>query len=173
MDPPVTMLPSKRLTPSRCELLSRPLRELPCPFLCAMAIPGAASAAPNQAGRGACRAKSSNDLFDAHPRERAAMSLRTAHALPALLLEDSDFRTARFAIDDADYLDVRHEGGAGEHLTAVLLQEQDAIDADLVARLGINPVDFDDGAGRDLDLAAAALNDCEHLYRPLLAGAKP
>jgi hypothetical protein len=29
-------LPSKRFTPSRCELLSRPLRELPCPFLCAM-----------------------------------------------------------------------------------------------------------------------------------------
>jgi hypothetical protein len=24
------------LTPSRCEWLSRPLRELPCPFLCAM-----------------------------------------------------------------------------------------------------------------------------------------
>ena len=33
IDPPVTMLPSKRLTPRRCELLSRPLRELPCPFL--------------------------------------------------------------------------------------------------------------------------------------------
>jgi hypothetical protein len=29
-------LPSNRFTPSRCELLSRPLRELPCPFLCAM-----------------------------------------------------------------------------------------------------------------------------------------
>jgi hypothetical protein len=32
-DPPVTTLPSWRLTPSRCALLSRPLRELPCPFL--------------------------------------------------------------------------------------------------------------------------------------------
>jgi len=29
IDPPVTILPSCRLTPSRCELLSRPLRELP------------------------------------------------------------------------------------------------------------------------------------------------
>ncbi len=34
--PPVTRLPSNCLTPSRCEWLSRPLRELPCPFLCAM-----------------------------------------------------------------------------------------------------------------------------------------
>ena len=29
IEPPVTTLPSKRLTPRRCELLSRPLRELP------------------------------------------------------------------------------------------------------------------------------------------------
>ena len=31
--PPVTRLPSCAFTPSRCELESRPLRELPCPFL--------------------------------------------------------------------------------------------------------------------------------------------
>jgi len=29
-------LSAKLLTPRRCALLSRPLRELPCPFLCAM-----------------------------------------------------------------------------------------------------------------------------------------
>jgi len=33
IEPPGTRLPSNRLTPSRCELLSRPFRELPCPFL--------------------------------------------------------------------------------------------------------------------------------------------
>jgi hypothetical protein len=31
-------LPSNRLTPRRCELLSRPFRELPCPFFDAMTL---------------------------------------------------------------------------------------------------------------------------------------
>ena len=39
IDPPVTNWPSKRFTPSRCALESRPLREVPCPFLCAMLKP--------------------------------------------------------------------------------------------------------------------------------------
>jgi hypothetical protein len=33
IDPPVTSWPAKRFTPRRWELLSRPLRELPTPFL--------------------------------------------------------------------------------------------------------------------------------------------
>src|SRR5262249_3307107 len=36
IDPPVTNCPANAFTPSRCELESRPLREEPCPFLCAM-----------------------------------------------------------------------------------------------------------------------------------------
>src|SRR5262249_39616933 len=36
MEPPDTSCPSNRLTPSRCALESRPLRELPNPFLCAI-----------------------------------------------------------------------------------------------------------------------------------------
>src|SRR6202795_2841459 len=41
MEPPVTSSPPNRLTPRRCEFESRPLREEPCPFLCAMAcLPG-------------------------------------------------------------------------------------------------------------------------------------
>src|SRR5262249_21329839 len=36
IDPPVTSCPANAFTPSRCELESRPLREEPCPFLCAM-----------------------------------------------------------------------------------------------------------------------------------------
>ena len=47
--------------------------------------------------------------FDAHARERAAMTLGAAHALPALLLEDADLRAARLAVDHAEDLDVGHE----------------------------------------------------------------
>jgi hypothetical protein len=36
--PPGTSCPPNALTPSRCALESRPLRELPRPFLCAMVL---------------------------------------------------------------------------------------------------------------------------------------
>src|ERR1700688_1647795 len=36
MVPPGTICPPKALNPSRCAFESRPLREVPCPFLCAM-----------------------------------------------------------------------------------------------------------------------------------------
>src|SRR5262245_65015302 len=36
MEPAFTRWPPKTLTPRRWPLLSRPLRELPCPFLCAI-----------------------------------------------------------------------------------------------------------------------------------------
>ena len=74
--------------------------------------------------------------------------------------------------DDADDLDVGYEGGAGEHLAAVLLEEQHAIDAHFVAWLRVDTVHLDHFAGRDLDLTAAAFNDCEHLYRLLLCPGK-
>ena len=73
------------------------------------------------------------------------MTLGPAHALAALLLEHADLRAARLAVDDAEDLHVGHEGRAGEHFAAVLLEEQHAIDAHFVARLGVDPVDLDDG----------------------------
>ena len=39
ISPALTTWPPNRLTPSRCELESRPLRELEAPFLCAMSTP--------------------------------------------------------------------------------------------------------------------------------------
>src|SRR5215468_9778231 len=38
ISPPLTSCPPKRFTPKRCALESRPLRELPTPFLCAMTL---------------------------------------------------------------------------------------------------------------------------------------
>ena len=75
----------------------------------------------------------------------------------------------------AEDLRVGHERGAGEHLAAVLvivLKEQHAIDGHFVARLGVDPVDLDDGPRGDLDLTAAAFNDCEHPADSLLWEAK-
>src|SRR5437763_11872896 len=87
MVPPLTRLPSCALTPSRCELLSRPLRELPCPFLCAINQPGPLDL----------------NVRDADARVERAMTAGLTEALAALLLEDADFRAARLALDDAHH----------------------------------------------------------------------
>src|SRR5207237_831526 len=141
IDPPVTTLPSNRFTPRRCELLSRPLRELPCPFFVAMML------------------RLELEFLDTNPRQRAAMPLGPAHALAALLLEHPDLRSARLAVDHAEDLHVGHERRAGENLAAVFFEKQDAIDGHFVARLGVKAVDFDEGPRRDLHLTAAAFND--------------
>ena len=45
----------------------------------------------------------------------------------------------------------------------VLLDEQHLVEGELRALLAGRAVDFDDGAGRDLELAAAGLNDGVHV----------
>src|SRR5262245_34216439 len=141
--PPVTRLPSWALTPRRCEFESRPLRELPCPFLCAM---------------GALQ----KNVLDAHARERGAMAFGAAHALAALLLEHADFGAAGLAFDDRDDARLGDEGRAGEDLAAVLLDEEDLIVGQLGSGLAGGAVDEHDRARRDLDLAAAGLDDGIH-----------
>ena len=65
------------------------------------------------------------------------MTLGPAHALAALLLEHADLRAARLAVDHAEDAGIGHEGRAGEHFAAVFLDEQHAVDADFLARLGV------------------------------------
>src|SRR4051794_21573568 len=95
------------------------------------------------------------------------MALGPPHALAPLLLEDANLRPAGLAVDHAEDLHVGDERGAGEHLAAVLLEEQHAIDADFVPRTRVDAIDDDHAAWLDPHLPAAALNDCEHLWRSL------
>src|SRR5262245_36928672 len=71
MEPPVTHCPPNRLTPSICGLESRPLRELPSPFLCAMTFLHL-------------------DLGDAHRGRRLPVTPVTPIVLPPLELHDRD-----------------------------------------------------------------------------------
>src|SRR5215471_13551394 len=80
--PPLTRLPSCAFTPRRCELESRPFRELPCPFLCAI--------------------HSHDDVLDAHAGVRRAMSPGLPHRLAPLLLEDANLGSPRIAFDDGN-----------------------------------------------------------------------
>src|SRR5690242_14820090 len=70
MLPAVTNWPPKRFTPSIWGLESRPFRELPTPFLCAMSL--------------------DLDLGDAHRRHRLPMPAMPPVVLPSLELHDED-----------------------------------------------------------------------------------
>src|SRR5262245_2622289 len=111
---------------------------------------------------------SDQDVRDADASVCAAMAACLAEALAALLPEDPDLRSARLAVDDPDHLCVGHERGAREHFAAVLLEKQHLVESDFLADLGVDAVERDHGAGVDLDLAAAGLNDCEHDSHPPL-----
>src|SRR5262245_46480185 len=108
-----------------------------------------------------------NDVLDPDRRVGRPVSLRPAHALAALLLEHANLRTTRLAVADADDLDVGDIGRAGEDLAAVLFDHEHLIDRDFVAAIGIDPVNSDEVPRCDLDLAASALNDCEHGTTPV------
>src|SRR5262245_5444205 len=106
------------------------------------------------------------NVLDPDPGQRAAVPLRPAHALAALLLEDADLWSASLAVDDADDPGVGDKRRAGEHLAAVLFEHQHLVDAHFLAGLDIDAVHGDDRPGRHLDLPSAALNDCEHVQLP-------
>src|SRR5215471_4168177 len=102
------------------------------------------------------------NVLHAHARERAAMSVGPPRTLAALLHEDANLRAARLGVDDAEHFRVGDKRRAREHFAAVLFEEEDAVDADLVTRLRVDAIDLDDAARGGLYLAAAALNDSEH-----------
>src|SRR4051812_8809536 len=75
ISPPVTCWPAKTFTPSRLALESRPLRDEPRPFLCAIS-------------------RSAPDLFHPDARELLAVALAALVAALRLVLEDADLRAA-------------------------------------------------------------------------------
>src|SRR5438045_6961597 len=102
------------------------------------------------------------DVLDADTRVGRPMALGPAHALAALFLEDANLRPARFAFDDGDDARLGDERGAGEDLTAVLLDEENTVVGQLGAGLAGGALDEDEGARRDLHLTAAGLDDGVH-----------
>src|SRR5262245_31051376 len=77
IEPAGTHWPAKRLTPSILGWLSRPFRELPTPFLCAI-------------GGSVCPSGARVDPGDPDGGERLAMALAAPVVLPALELHDDD-----------------------------------------------------------------------------------
>lgn len=90
------------------------------------------------------------------------MSGPFAHALAALLVEDSDFRSSGLGGNDADDTRARHVWRSGGERSSVVSYEQDSIEGDLVTRLAVEMIDGHDTAGIDSNLPAAGLNNGVH-----------
>src|SRR6186997_3099290 len=134
IDPPVTTLPSNRLTPSRCELLSRPLRDDPCPFFVAIAL--------------------HLNVGDADARQQGSMTLGPTVLLAPLLLEDANLLALVELADDAEHLGAGHERRPRRDVAIVVADEQDLVEGHLAARVaGIVAVNRDDGAWLHTELA--------------------
>src|SRR5918997_1785588 len=100
MLPPSTCSPPNFFKPSRCAFESRPLREEPTPFLCAMMKPLFLP-----------------DGIDLHRREVLAVAARALVLLAALLLEDDDLLAAAVLDDRAGDARAVNRGRADSHLT--------------------------------------------------------
>ena len=90
------------------------------------------------------------------------MAARLPESLPPLLLEDAQLRPPGFAVDHADYARVRDERRASYDVARVLVDEQHLVKGEFRSLLSGSSVDFDDGAGRYLDLSATGLNNRVH-----------
>src|SRR6186713_3408666 len=102
------------------------------------------------------------NVRDAHTNEDAAMSARLAGALAALLLEHAQLRAARLAVHHTGDPGVGDEGGAGDAVTRVLCHEQHLIEGHFRPLIARPPIDFDNGAWRDLQLATTGLDNGVH-----------
>src|SRR5882724_766367 len=109
MEPPVTTWPPNAFTPKRCAFESRPLLELPPPFLCAIAL-------PHHRGRSQRLALSKSkllslealtvhqNLVDLYLNEVLPMPLKLLVLLLAFEVEDQDLVATAFAYDIGQHL---------------------------------------------------------------------
>src|SRR5690242_972797 len=142
MFPARTRSPPKHFTPWYFGLLSRPLREEPTPFLCAMYLVLSAEA----------------DVVDANLGEALPMTALARVVLSALVLEDDDLLTATVLDDltgDPGTVECRNSGA---HATAVGAEEH-VIELDVGARLTDERRNSICSARFDTELLAAGSDD--------------
>src|SRR5579884_840391 len=163
IEPAVTRLPSYRLTPSRLAWLSRPLRELPTPFLCAILLLQTPCAlAPHCHGR----EKLGDDLLDDQAGELLPVAGLLAIARLRLHLEDDQLRPLDLPLDVGEHARALDDRGADADARLVRDHEH-AVEGDLRAGFARQLLDLDHIAGRDPVLFAARFHDCVHRV-PLL-----
>src|SRR5438477_5243428 len=150
MLPGMTIWPPNFLTPSRRPALSRPLRDEPPAFLCAICC----SCLALRAGR-------ASDIGDAQYGLQLAMSLLAPVIVPPLLFEDDDLGRPRLLDHGGADRGAIQKRGAGRDLRA-FADHQHLAELDRGAGLRRQPFDRDDVVLGDLVLLAAGADDCEH-----------
>src|SRR5262245_20895214 len=144
MLPARTFWPPYRFTPNRRPSESRPLREEPPAFLCAMVL------LPSLFGSG-------DDLFDLDHRQVLAMAVLAPRILPAALLEDDQVRPARLLDDRA------HDLGAGHGRLANLVADHQHVgELDLGARLSLDLLERERILGGDCVLLSTRADNGDH-----------
>src|SRR5579875_3139346 len=125
ISPPVTRWPANTFTPSRLAAESRPLREEPSPFLCAIAfLLGGSTARSLARAAPACRALARLNLRDLDPRQLLPVTGAALVAALGLELDDAQLGTA--LVRQHARLDP-HLGprlAAVDHLIAVHIQQR-------------------------------------------------
>src|SRR5581483_5000126 len=120
--PARTRCPSPHLTPRRLPPLSRPLRELPMPFLCAISL---------------------RPLLNlGHPEPRQALPMAGLAAIPhlGLVLEDDDLLAAGLLDQLGQHLRARHRR-TSERGLAVAADQQHAIELNRLASAPVESLD--------------------------------
>src|ERR1041384_3895119 len=140
MLPPVTTWPPNRLTPSICGLESRPLRELPTPFLWAIAL--------------------YLDRGDADGRRRLPMTAVAPVVLAPFEFHDEPLAPAPLPDDFAGHA-CRADLRAGQDL-AVPVHHQHGLELDRRTLVAGEFLDRDHLPGRDPILLAASCNHRFH-----------
>src|SRR5690242_12341929 len=135
ISPPVTVWPANTFTPRRLAFESRPLREEPRPFLCAISLTA--------------------DLRDADPRQLLAVAGATLVAALGLELEHAQLRPA-LVRDDLS----RHDVPEPVELGIAVAGEQERRKLDGGADVVGQPLDEQGLALLDAVLLTAGLDDC-------------
>src|SRR5438045_2779770 len=150
MLPGMTIWPPNFLTPSRRPALSRPLREEPPAFLCAI-----------RCSYLALRTVRASDIGDAQYGLRLAMPFLAPVIVPPLLLEDDDLGGPRLLYNRGANRGAIHKRRPGRDLGA-FADHQHLAELDRGAGLGRQSFDRDDVVLGDLVLLAAGADYCEH-----------
>src|SRR5712671_5748896 len=148
--PGTTISPPNFLTPSRLPRLSRPLRDEPPAFLCAICRSFLA-----------LRIVRAPDPGNAQHGLLLAMTLLTPIIVPPLFLEDDDLVGAPLLDDGGADRGTVEQRGAGRDLGS-FADHQHLGEFDRRARLGPKLLDRDDVVLGDLVLLAAGPDHCEH-----------
>src|SRR5689334_7316210 len=148
MLPGMTRSPPNFLTPSRLPAESRPLRELPPAFLCAMTL------YPSLAASGR------DDVRDADHGLELPVAVAPPVVLAPPLLEDDDLLALALLEHGGRHLGPR-DGGRPDH-RALAADHQHLAELDRAAGLALEPLDDKDLVLGDAVLLAAGLDHCVH-----------